>query len=121
MGQETKEKRISEFVMSTDLGFALSLEDAELATMVNPEDGTVVFFEGEGEGRATGVCLPGELVVALEVVPRPNPGAKVNVIYKTERDADSQERYSLGITPDEDSARAWVNRVNTALEQRKTA
>ncbi len=108
-------KTISALTFTDGMGFFIDLEDAELAVTVTPNDGDIIFHEGEGLDRFDGVSLSGDAVEEIQVN-RVKEGVEIIVRFKR---GQQSEKHQLGLTRDEDSAVAWVKRVNKIYENKR--
>jgi methionyl-tRNA formyltransferase len=108
-------KKITAFTLTDNKGFFIDLEDAELAVTVTPNDGDILLHEGEGPGRFDGVSLSGNAVEEIQIN---RTEAGIELIVKFRRGQRS-ESHLLGITQDDESAAAWVERVNKIYEIRR--
>jgi hypothetical protein len=108
-------KKIKNFIFTSKRGFFLDLEDARLAITVTPNDGDILFHEGPGLDRFDGVSVSGKAVQRFELA-RFNGMLAVNLLFSRGRQT---EKYLIGITEDEDSALAWIERVNKIYEKNK--
>lgn len=108
-------KLISDFHFSTGALF-IDLRDAKRSVVVDVEDGSVTLQEGSEADRINHVCIPGPKVIAFQV----DTDKGTPVVRCLFHAKDGIQSYILGVTTDDASAHAWVNRVNTIYADRKT-
>jgi hypothetical protein len=109
-------KTITEFILTNDNGFFLSLEDKQLSVTVSPNDGDVHFHEGNGPDRLNEYVISGRNVKEFEVT-RVRGLIGVNVWFNC---GDKTENYFIGFVTDEENAKHWVDRVNTIYRDKRT-
>ena len=108
------EKKIDSFFMSS-AGFGIDLGGIPAATIVTPNDGTILLNEGFGKGRVPRAAIPGDKVVGFLIEIDEKKCSTVVVQFRRENKVD---RHIVGRTDDHLSAQAWVDRVNLLYKKK---
>ena len=103
--------RITSFVLSSLSGFTLDTDTHQRAVLVFPETGDILFHEGQ-YGILDGVGIQGKSVIDFWL-DRENAELVIGLSFKR---GSKAERHVIGRVEDEDSAQAWVTRVNALYQ-----
>ncbi len=104
---------ITSFTLSRSSGFALGSDTHPRAVLVFPGTGDILFHEGT-HGTLDGVAIRG-ISVSDFWLDRENAELLIGLNFKR---GSKVEHHVIGRVEDEDSAQAWVNRVNALYENK---